>query len=98
MDYVNGNNEGGGQQQHPLRRKMVLRVCREVLNIRAQSYQDIPGNVRKFLAFLPYRELIRPLMEIDRRRGLSYGQLCITFDVPKGYVEYHFNSKQKFEE
>lgn len=76
---------------------MTLRLCREVLNFRVETLEDVPDDVLAFLDVLKYEDIIRPLVDIDRARGLTYGQLCNAFGVTAGYIEYHFRNKTQIQ-
>lgn len=84
------------EYQHPKREQMILRVCREILNMPVTEYEDIPKAFLYLFNYQEYKEIIRPLVDIERvQNGKTNGQICIMFDVPKGYVEYHFRNKHQ---
>lgn len=74
---------------HDRRRRVILRLVK-LHGINVSNYDQIPEEFKTFYSHFDYMSLIRPLLTIDRKNGLSYGQLANKFGITYRRVEYHF--------
>lgn len=88
-------NKKDKTELHPNREKVIIRLAK-LQGITAAKYDDLPGDLRLFYSHFKYVDLIRPLLSIDRERGMSYGQLAVKYQVTKRTIEWNFCCAPRF--
>lgn len=63
---------------HPLRNKMIIRVCVEIYNLNPEC---IPVDINQKLCFITYQEIIKPLAINEFKKNTTAGELAIKYGV-----------------
>lgn len=68
--------------------KFLIRYYNILSEKQAEKIEDISGPALQLLILIPYQDLIRPLILLDREmNGLSLQQLSLRYNVPKGFCQ-----------
>lgn len=71
---------------------MVVRLCNEFRMSRAETYADLPENIKALFLHFPYNQIIRPLVLADRKRGMSIEGLAIKYAVHRRSIQHYINN------
>ena len=74
---------------------MALRLAHFMHLSEAETFEDLPAQVRVTFNGLKYHEVVLPLMDFDKSNGLSVRQLEIKYGIPKSTVQYHLSNWRK---
>lgn len=71
------------------RKKAIIESCNLFGWSCVSTYEQLPERIKIFYSFLPYREIIRPLIRYHRNAtGLSYRQIGIKYGYLHNAVYY----------
>lgn len=76
------------ENTHPLYEKFLLRYFNKICGREINHLCDIPKESMDFLAYLKYKDLVRPFILRDKlERGLSLQALSQRYQLPRGYCQ-----------